>query len=89
MRAIITVIGKDQVGIIATMSSELAACGANILDISQTTLQEYFAMMMLVDLEKVTMPFVDLVSQLEQTGEKLNMQIHAQHEHVFNAMHRI
>ncbi|MBC8528362.1 ACT domain-containing protein [Christensenellaceae bacterium NSJ-44] len=89
MRAIITVIGNDTVGIISAVSAELAACGANILDISQTTLQEYFAMMMLVDLSGASEPFAKIEQRLQACGADKNVVVHMQHEDIFNAMHRI
>ena len=89
MRAVITVIGKDRKGIIAGVSSELAASGINILDISQTTLQEYFAMFMLVDMTESTTSFHEISQILEGKGEELGMQIRIQREDIFNAMHQI
>ena len=89
MRAIVTVIGRDRIGIIAAVSAALAQAGANILDISQTVLAEYFTMIMLVDISKISGSFHDLKELLEQTGEEIGMQIRIQREEIFNAMHRI
>jgi ACT domain-containing protein len=89
MRAVITVIGKDRKGIIAGVSSELASSGINILDISQTTLQEYFAMFMLVDMTESTTSFHEISKKLENQGKELGMQIRIQREDIFNAMHQI
>ncbi len=89
MRAVITVIGKDRKGIIAGVSGELAKTGVNILDISQTTLQEYFAMMMLVDMAEATTSFHEIRKNLEAEGVKLGMQIKIQREDIFNAMHEV
>ncbi len=89
MRAIVTVIGKDQVGIIATVCALLSERKVNVLDISQTVLQEYFSMIMVVDTAACTLDFVDLVAQLEQAGRNMGLTIHAQREDIFNAMHRI
>jgi len=89
MRAVITVIGKDRIGIIAGVSSELANAGINILDISQTTLQEYFAMIMLVDMSKATSSFHEIRNKLEEKGKELGMQIKIQREDIFNAMHQV
>jgi ACT domain-containing protein len=89
MRAVITVIGKDRKGIIAGVSSELATCGVNILDISQTTLQEYFAMIMLVDMTDAKKSFHEINKQLENKGHELEMQIKIQREDIFNAMHQV
>ena len=90
MRAIITVIGKDKVGIIATVSNTCAHFGANILDISQTVLQEYFTMIMFVDISDLTTGgFSDFSEALKNEGEKHNVDIRVMHEDIFNAMHRI
>ena len=89
MRAVITVIGKDKKGIIAGVSGELVAAGVNILDISQTTLQEYFAMIMLVDMADATLGFPAIQKNLDVKGKELEMQIKIQREDIFNAMHEI
>jgi len=89
MRAIVTVIGKDQVGIIAAVCALLSDHQVNVLDISQTILQEYFTMIMLVDAAQADLPFADLVVALENAGKERGLVIHAQREDIFNAMHRI
>lgn len=89
MRAIVSVIGKDQVGIIANVCSLLSSHQVNVLDISQTVLQDYFTMIMVVDASACSMDFAALVTELEQEGTKLGLTIHAQREDIFNAMHRI
>ena len=89
MRAIVSVIGKDQVGIIANVWSLLTSHQVNVLDISQTVLQDYFTMIMVVDTSACSMDFAALVTELEQEGTKLGLTIHAQREDIFNAMHRI
>ena len=89
MRAIVTVIGKDHVGIIADVTALLAQYGVNVLDISQTVLQEYFTMIMLVDASQCTVPFADLARALDEAGTQRDLQIRAQREDIFNAMHRI
>ena len=89
MRAIVTVIGKDQVGIIANVCSLLAADGVNILDISQTILQDLFTMVMLVDLSGCDRPFNDVAKILREDGEKHGLAIRIQREDIFEAMHRI
>ena len=89
MRAIVTVIGKDHVGIIADVTALLAQYGVNVLDISQTVLQEYFTMIMLVDASPCTVPFADLARTLDEAGAQRSLQIRAQREDIFNAMHRI
>ena len=89
MRAIVTVIGKDQVGIIANVCSILAAHDVNILDISQTVLQEYFTMIMLVDISKCPVAFGELSSILHQHGVEQGYSFRIQREDIFEAMHRI
>ena len=89
MRAIVTVIGKDRVGIIADVTALLAQYGVNVMDISQTVLQEYFTMIMLVDAAQCTVPFADLARTLDEAGTQRGLQIRAQREDIFNAMHRI
>jgi ACT domain-containing protein len=89
MRAIITVIGKDQVGIVAKISNICAKYNANILDINQTLLQEIFTMVMLIDIEKLTDELGTLKDELVKMGEEIELQIHVMHEDIFNSMHRI
>ena len=89
MKAIVTVIGKDQVGITAAVCSLLAQHSINILDINQTILQDYFTMVMLVDAAGCDIPFAQLAALLEQEGREQNLDIRAQREDIFNAMHRI
>jgi len=89
MRAIVTVVGKDRVGIIASVCALLAENSINILDISQTVLQEYFTMMMLVDVKACPLPFVELSDVLKSSGEKTDLSIRIQREDTFDAMHRI
>lgn len=89
MRAIVTVIGHDRVGIIAGVSNVLADRRVNILDISQTVLQEYFTMIMLVDLGAMTPSFAELSEALEREGERLGLKIKIQHEDIFKSMHQI
>ena len=80
---------KDRVGIIADVTALLAQYGVNVLDISQTVLQEYFTMIMLVDAAQCTVPFADLARTLDEAGTQRGLQIRAQREDIFNAMHRI
>ena len=89
MRAIVTVTGKDKTGIIAGVSAALSAYGVNILDISQTVLQEYFAMIMLVDLTGCAASFPELGDALAEAAGKLCMDIRIMREEIFDAMHRI
>lgn len=89
MRAIVTVIGKDRVGIISAICSVLAKNGVNVLDISQTVLREYFTMMMLVDLSGCDKPFAELSRLLNEEGEREGLSVRIQREDIFEAMHRI
>ena len=89
MRAIVSVIGKDQVGIIANVCSLLAQHDVNILDISQTVLQEYFAMVMLADVSMCPIPFDELCKIMRDAGTERALTIRLQREDIFEAMHRI
>ena len=89
MRAIVTVIGRDQVGIIAAVCALLSEKNVNVLDISQTVLQEYFTMIMLVDASRATVPFAQLKDELAAAGQERGLDIRIQREDIFNAMHRI
>ena len=89
MKAIVTVIGKDQVGITAAVTALLAEYNVNILDISQTILQEYFTMIMLVDVSKNTVSFAELAAKLDEAGKARALAIRIQREDIFEAMHRI
>ena len=88
-RVIVTVIGEDRVGIIATVSGVLAEAHANIIDISQTTLEEFFAMIMMADIGGATVPLDELRRRLQATGTAMGLRIDVQHEDVFKYMHRI
>jgi len=88
-RVIITVIGPDRVGIIAAVSAVLAENDINILDISQTVMQEYFVMVLVADMSKSRVDLVKLKDLLTEKGKELQVRIDAQHEDVFNFMHRI
>ena len=89
MKAVVTVIGADSVGIIALVSGECARMGANILDISQSVMREYFAMIMLVDIRELTTSFADFSETLHKLGEERSLDIRVMHEDIFNSMHRI
>ncbi|MFR1566269.1 MAG: ACT domain-containing protein [Christensenellales bacterium] len=88
MKAIVTVIGKDKVGIIAKVSGLLSEMGVNVEDISQTILQDYFAMMMLVDVSS-SGSISAVAERLDALGKSVGVNIRIQHEDIFNAMHRI
>ena len=89
MKAVITVVGHDAKGIIAKVSTKCAEFGGNIVEISQSVLKEYFAMIMVVELADLTVPFATLVEELRVLGEQSCLDIRAMHEDVFNSMHRI
>lgn len=89
MNAVITVLGKDNVGILAKVSNECANVGVNILEVTQSVLQGMFAMIMFVDISKCTVPFSQLVDSLTASGEQMGVKIHVMHEDIFNAMHKI
>ncbi|MCD8027917.1 MAG: ACT domain-containing protein [Erysipelotrichaceae bacterium] len=88
-KAIITVVGKDQVGIIAKVCTYLADKKINILDISQTILQGYFNMMMIVDVQDASLEFSLVADELELLGKEIGVTIKLQHEEIFDMMHRI
>ena len=89
MRAVITVIGKDSVGILASISSACAKHQNNILEVTQSVLQDLFVMIMLVDISKSTIPFTEFADQMSALGEDMGLSIRAMHEDIFNSMHRI
>ena len=88
-RTIITVVGKDTVGIIAKVCTYLAENSINILDISQTIVQEYFNMMMIVDMTQSSTELADLQKDMDLIGEQIGVQIKCQREEIFNKMHRV
>ncbi len=88
-KTVITVVGKDTVGIIARVCTYLANNKINILDISQTIVQEYFNMMMIVDMNGSLKPFAQISSELSQIGEEIGVKILCQHEDIFDRMHRL
>ena len=88
-KIIITIVGKDRVGIVARTCNYLAENGMNILDITQTILQEYFNMMMIVDISGSPKSFDDMAKELEKVGEDIGVTIRGQREEIFTSMHRI
>ena len=88
-KAIITVVGKDTVGIIAKVCTYLAENRINILDISQTIVQDYFNMMMIVDVTAISQSFGDVAEELERVGEAIGVKVKIQREDIFTKMHRI
>ena len=89
MKAVVTVTGKDKKGIIAKVSAFLAEKGVNIVDISQTILDEYFAMIMLVDMSEAKEELAVIAKDCAELGKKIGMSIYLQHEDIFNAMHNV
>jgi ACT domain-containing protein len=89
MRAVITVLGKDMVGILARVSAICADNGVNVVEVTQSILQDLFAMIMMVDISKSTIPFSELADKLTAIGEDMNLTVHVMHEDIFNSMHRI
>ena len=89
MKAVVTVTGKDKVGIIAMASAECSKHGVNIVDISQTVLDEYFAMIMLVSFEEAKLNFSNFAKEMAEKGRESGVDIRVMHEDIFNTMHRI
>jgi ACT domain-containing protein len=87
MKAVVTVIGKDMVGIVAKVSTACADANANVIEVTQSILQEYFAMVMLIDISGINTDFANLTALLEKSVSGMN--IHVMHEDIFNSMHRI
>ena len=89
MNAIITVVGHDSKGIIAKVSAKCAESGANIVEISQSVLKEYFAMIMVIDIADLKQPCTSFVDEMKKLGEESGLDIRTMHEDIFNSMHRI
>ena len=89
MKAIVTVVGKDRVGIIAQVCTTLAAYQVNVLDISQTVMQGYFTMMMATEVSESNVPVAELSKKMEEVGKEMGLSIKVQREDIFQAMHRI
>ena len=89
MKAVVTVVGKDRVGIIANVCTALAGFGVNVLDINQTVMQGYFTMMMVVEVSMCNVPLADLVTKMDDIGKEMGLSIRVQREDIFEAMHRI
>ena len=89
MKAVVTVVGKDRVGIIANVCVELANYNVNVMDISQTVMQGYFTMMMVVDVSACTLPLADLCKAMDAKGQEMGLSIRVQREDIFEAMHRV
>lgn len=89
MRGIITVVGKDTVGILAKVSGACSENNINVIEVSQSILQDMFCMIMLVDLENASVPFAEFSDKVSKMGEDMGLQIHVMHEDIFKSMHRI
>ncbi len=89
MKAVITVVGRDSRGIIAKVSVKCADAGVNIIDISQSIVNEYFAMIMVVDTEGLNIEFTEFVDEMRMLGEENGLDIRTMHEAIFNSMHKI
>ncbi|MGN0610737.1 MAG: ACT domain-containing protein [Ruminiclostridium sp.] len=89
MRAVVAVIGKDTVGILAKVSSICAECNANVMDVTQTIMQDLFAMTMLIDISSCSVDYNVLADKLKAAGNDMGLQIHVMHEDIFNSMHNI
>lgn len=89
MKAVVAVIGKDTVGILAKISTICSQCNANVMDVTQTIMQDMFAMTMLIDISKCTTEYGELADSLKKAGEEMNLQVHVMHEDIFNSMHHV
>ena len=89
MKAVVTVVGKDRVGIIAGVCTALAAYNVNVLDISQTVMQGYFTMMMVTEVSGCTVPMAELCKAMDAKGQEMGLSIRVQREDIFEAMHRV
>ena len=89
MKAVITVIGKDTVGILAKVSGVCADVQANVAEVTQSVMQEYFAMIMLVEIDNMSVKLTEFQSSLDVVGQEKGLEVRVMHEDIFNAMHRI
>ena len=89
MKAVVTVVGKDRVGIIASVCTALAGFDINVLDINQTVMQGYFTMMMVVEVSMCNVPVAELVTKMDEMGREMGLSIRVQREDIFEAMHRV
>ena len=89
MRAVITVVGKDSVGILSKVSTRCAEANVNINEVTQSVLDDMFCMIMLCDISKMTDSFGDFSEKMQKFGTKMGMSVHVMHETIFNSMHRI
>lgn len=89
MKAIVSVVGKDRVGIIAGVCTALAKYNVNVLDISQTVMQGYFTMVMAVEVSECTVPLGEFISAMDALGKEMGLSVRVQREEIFDAMHRV
>ena len=89
MNAVLSVVGKDTVGILASVASKCSEYQANVIDVSQTVINEYFAMFMFINIDELTIEFTEFVDELVSLGKEKGLEIHVMHEDVFNLMHKI
>ena len=89
MKAVVAVIGKDTVGILAKITAICAEYNANVMDVTQTIMQDLFAMTMLIDISACNADYSVLADKLKETGDRMGLQVHVMHEDIFNSMHRI
>lgn len=89
MRAVVAVIGKDTVGILAKVSGICAEYKANVMDVTQTIMQDLFAMTMMIEISQLTIDYIDFAEKLKNSGTEMGLQIHVMHEDIFNSMHKI
>lgn len=89
MKAVITVLGKDNVGILAKVSAACAEEGVNIIEVTQSVMQDLFAMIMLADIKESSVTVDDLSKKLDKAGEEMGVKVHVMHEDIFNSMHKI
>lgn len=89
MNAILSVVGKDTVGILASVASKCSEYKANVIDVTQTIINDYFAMFMVINIDGLTIEFNDFVDTLTALGKEKSLEIHVMHEDIFNLMHKI
>ena len=89
MNAVLSVVGKDTVGILASVASKCAEYKANVIDVSQTVINEYFAMFMFINIDDLCIEFNDFADEIVQLGKSKGLEIHVMHEDIFNLMHKI
>lgn len=89
MKAVVTVVGKDNIGILSKVSGQCAEYGVNIIEVSQTILQDTFCMIMMCDIDRLNCDFGIFSDAMTKLGEQMNMSIHTMHEDIFNSMHNI